>query len=57
MGLGGLLESIRNMICVKALVCAFWFGLEQVLESFFTREGQGPKLHILGDRLHSAKVL
>ena len=38
MDLGGLLDSIKTIFCVQALVCTFWFGLQQLLDSFLTRE-------------------
>ena len=56
MDLRGLLDSIKNIFRMQAVVCAFWFGLQQLLDYFFTWEELGPKSLISGDVLHFVHV-
>ena len=37
MDLRGLLDSLKNILCIQALVCALQFGLQQLQDSFFTQ--------------------
>ena len=54
MDLGGFLDSTINISCVKALVCAFWFSLQQLRSRFLTQEKPGPKLRSFGDTIYFA---
>ena len=53
----GLLDGIRSIFCVQALVFAFWFSLQQLLDYFLTPGELGLKSFILGNILYFALVL
>ena len=56
MDLNGLLDSAKNILCLQALVYAFWFNLQQLLNTFLTYEGGRMKIAQFKKFFHYAHI-